>query len=186
MQIHLEISSKTQLWTRSVRSLDSNSSTAHVRTYSSLHKLRSTQRKIHGTYVGNIYYGPSWLPLPPLGKSKKYEKMKKIIYKSVYTPIGISPSGRENEWKGNSCRIYWWSSSTLRRKVKPSIFPVIGSSRCHRIKLKYSDGVSRSTLTCFIFVLWSASVPAPPRTARAQSALEKQPSSRDPPERWWW
>ena len=117
---------------------------------------------------------------------KNYEKIKKIIYKSVYTPIGISPSGRDNEWKGYSCRIYWWSSSTLRRKVKPSIFLVIGSSRCHRIKLKYSDGVSRSTLTCFIFVLWSASVPAPPRTARAQSALEKQPSSRDPPERWWW
>ena len=113
-------------------------------------------------------------------------KIKKLIYKSVYTPIGMNPSGRDNEWKGYSCRIYWWSSSTLRRKVKPSIFPVIGSSRCHRIKLKYSDGVSRSTLTCFIFVLWSASVPAPPRTARAQSALEKQPSSRDPPERWWW
>ena len=27
----------------------------HVRTYSSLHKLRNKQGKIHGTYLGNIY-----------------------------------------------------------------------------------------------------------------------------------
>ena len=32
-----------------------NSDFGHVRTYSSLHKLRNTQRKIHGTYLGNIY-----------------------------------------------------------------------------------------------------------------------------------
>ena len=27
----------------------------HVRTYSSLHKSRNTQGKIHGTYLGNTY-----------------------------------------------------------------------------------------------------------------------------------
>ena len=32
-----------------------NSDFGHVRTYSSLHKLRNTQGKIHGTYLGNIY-----------------------------------------------------------------------------------------------------------------------------------
>ena len=32
-----------------------NSDIGHVRTYSSLHKLRNTQGKIHGTYLGNIY-----------------------------------------------------------------------------------------------------------------------------------
>ena len=35
--------------------LDRNSDFGHVRTYSSLHKLRNTQGKIHGTYLGNIY-----------------------------------------------------------------------------------------------------------------------------------
>ena len=35
--------------------LDQNSSFRHVRTYSWLHKLRNTQGKIHGTYLGNIY-----------------------------------------------------------------------------------------------------------------------------------
>ena len=35
--------------------LDKNSDFGHVRTYSSLHKLRNTQGKIHGTYLGNIY-----------------------------------------------------------------------------------------------------------------------------------
>ena len=35
-----------------------NSDFGHVRTYSSLHSLRNTQRKIHGTYLRNIYiYG---------------------------------------------------------------------------------------------------------------------------------
>ena len=32
-----------------------NSEFGHVRTYSSLHKLRNTQGKIHGTYLRNIY-----------------------------------------------------------------------------------------------------------------------------------
>ena len=32
-----------------------NSDFGHVRTYSSLHKLRNTQGKIHGTYLGNMY-----------------------------------------------------------------------------------------------------------------------------------
>ena len=35
--------------------LDQNSDVRHVRTLSWLHKLRNTQRKIHGTYLGNIY-----------------------------------------------------------------------------------------------------------------------------------
>ena len=35
--------------------LDQNSDFSHVRTYSCLHKLRNTQGKIHGTYLGNIY-----------------------------------------------------------------------------------------------------------------------------------
>ena len=35
--------------------LDQNSDFGHVRTYSWLHKLRNTQGKIHGTYLGNIY-----------------------------------------------------------------------------------------------------------------------------------
>ena len=35
--------------------LDQNSDFRHVRTYSWLHKLRNTQGKIHGTYLGNIY-----------------------------------------------------------------------------------------------------------------------------------
>ena len=35
-----------------------NSDFGHVRTYSSLHRLRNTKGKIHGTYLGNIYiYG---------------------------------------------------------------------------------------------------------------------------------
>ena len=35
--------------------LNQNSDFGHVRTYSWLHKLRNTQGKIHGTYLGNIY-----------------------------------------------------------------------------------------------------------------------------------
>ena len=35
--------------------LDQNSDFRHVRTFSGLHKLRNTQGKIHGTYLGNIY-----------------------------------------------------------------------------------------------------------------------------------
>ena len=35
--------------------LDQNSSFSHVRALSWLHKLRNTQGKIHGTYLGNIY-----------------------------------------------------------------------------------------------------------------------------------
>ena len=34
---------------------DQNSDFGHVWTYSSLHKLRNTQGKVHGTYLGNIY-----------------------------------------------------------------------------------------------------------------------------------
>ena len=35
--------------------LDQTSDFGHVRTYSWLHKLRNTQGKIYGTYLGNIY-----------------------------------------------------------------------------------------------------------------------------------
>ena len=55
MQNHLEITSKTCLWGPKRAKLDQNSDFGHVRTYSWLHKLRNTQGKIYGTYLGNIY-----------------------------------------------------------------------------------------------------------------------------------
>ena len=46
---------KIQLLDQKLAKLDQNSDFGHVRTYSWLHKLRNTQGKIYGTYLGNIY-----------------------------------------------------------------------------------------------------------------------------------
>ena len=49
---------KKSVWDPKRAKLDQNSDFGHVRTYSWLHKLRNTQGKIYGTYLGNRYiYG---------------------------------------------------------------------------------------------------------------------------------
>ena len=46
---------KIPFWDLKRAKLDQNSDLGHVRTLSWLHKLRNTQGKLHGTYLGNIY-----------------------------------------------------------------------------------------------------------------------------------
>ena len=45
---------KNSVWDPKRAKLNQNSDFGHVRTYSWLHKLRNTQGKIYGTYLGNI------------------------------------------------------------------------------------------------------------------------------------
>ena len=89
-----------------------NSDFGHVRTYSSLHKLRNTQGKIHGTYLGNIYgiykecirkiHGYLWYKIirntdplgrpPPLGAPPKAAPVFLIILNHKYLWIFLIDS----------------------------------------------------------------------------------------------
>ena len=76
--------------------LDQNSDFGHVRTYSWLHKLRNTQGKIYGTYLGNIYiYGV-------------YKEYIRNIHDYLWYKIirNTDPMGRPPQWgaaEGGAC-----------------------------------------------------------------------------------
>ena len=80
--------------------LDQNSDFGHVRAYSWLHKLRNTQGKLHGTYLGNIY-----------GIYKEYiRNIHKYLWYKIFRitdPIG-SPPKAAPVFLIILCRKYSW------------------------------------------------------------------------------
>ena len=68
--------------------LDKNSDFRHVRTFSWLHKLRNTQRKIHGTYLGNKY-----IYIYIYGIYKEYPWIFMIWNNQKHRPNGAAAEG---------------------------------------------------------------------------------------------
>ena len=88
MQNHLEITSKSQLWTRSVRNWTKTLTSVMPGPTLWLHKLRNAQGKIYGTYLGNIY-GTYKEYIRNIHKYSWYK-----IIRNTGTAFGGAPMGR--------------------------------------------------------------------------------------------
>ena len=110
MQNHAERSRnyfKKSVWDPKRAKWDQNSDFGHVRTYSWLHRLRNTQGKTYGTYLGNIY-GIYQEHIRNIHKYLWYE----IIRNTEHSPNG-STAKRPPHWgaaEGGACVSHYFIS----------------------------------------------------------------------------